>query len=178
MKAAKITVGGVSYFLVLDGEGMFQIRDDFGSTKLLLEAVEPDTREAFEATCSAAALLAERGELIRRRLGYEPGKIPERDDFLLLVRPFEVVDLKNAVIKAITLGYGREVATEDGGEYDEGLEELNQKKNTIRRAEYYRVAALCGLSVTEALFMPPGEVFDLWELYLKAHGKKEREDYE
>ena len=21
--------------------------------------------------------------------------------------------------------------------------------------------------------MPPGEVFDLWELYLKAHGKKE-----
>ena len=172
MKAAKITVGEVSYFLVLDGEAMFQIRDDFGGTKILLEAVEPDTREAFEATCTAAALLAERGELIRRRLGYEPGKIPERDDFLLLVRPFEVVDLKNAVIRAITLGYGREVETEDGGEYDEGLEELNQKKNTIRRAEYYRVAVLCGLSVTEALFMPPGEVFDLWELYLKAHGKK------
>ena len=128
MKAAKITVGEVSYSLVLDGEAMFQIRDDFGSTKLLLEAVEPDTREAFEATCTAAALLAERGELIRRRLGYEPGKIPERDDFLLLVRPFEVVDLKNAVIRAITLGYGREVEAEDGGEYDEGLEELNQKK--------------------------------------------------
>ena len=61
MKAAKITVGGVSYFLVLDGEGMFQIRDDFGSTKLLLEAVEPDTREAFEATCSAAALFGGAG---------------------------------------------------------------------------------------------------------------------
>ena len=128
MKAAKITVGEVSYSLVLDGEAMFQIRDDFGGTKLLLEAVEPDTREAFEATCAAAALLAERGELIRRGLGYEPGKIPERDDFRLLVRPFEVVDLKNAVIKAITLGYGREVEAEDGGEYDEGLEELNQKK--------------------------------------------------
>ena len=129
MKAAKITVGEDSYFLVLDGEAMFQIRDDFGGTKLLLEAVEPDTREAFEATCAAAALLAERGELIRRRLGYEPGKIPERDDFRLLVRPFEVVDLKNAVIRAITLGYGREVEAEDGGEYDEGLEELNQKKH-------------------------------------------------
>ena len=57
------------------------------------------------------------------------GKSRERDDFLLLVRPFEVVDLKNAVIKAITLGYGREVATEDGGEYDEGLEELIKKKH-------------------------------------------------
>ncbi len=80
MKAAKITVGGASYSLALDGEGMFQIRDDYGSTKLLLEAIEPDTREAFEATCAAAAILAERGELIRRRLGYEPRQIPERDD--------------------------------------------------------------------------------------------------
>lgn len=128
MKAAKITVGGVPYSLVLDGEGMFQIRDDYGSTKLLLESIEPDTREAFEATCAAAAILAERGELIRRRLGYEPGHIPERDDFRLLVRPFEVVDLKNAVIRAISLGYGREVNPPEGEEYDEGLEELNQKK--------------------------------------------------
>lgn len=128
MKAAKITVGGASYSLVLDGEAMFQIRDDYGSTKLLLEAIEPDTREAFEATCAAAAILAERGELIRRRLGYEPGQIPERDDFRLLVRPFEVVDLKNAVIRAISLGYGREVNPPEGEEYDEGLEELNQKK--------------------------------------------------
>jgi len=26
--------------------------------------------------------------------------------------------------------------------------------------------------------MPPGEVFDLWELYLKAHGKKGNEEGE
>jgi hypothetical protein len=128
MKAAKITVSGVPYFLVMDGEAMFQIRDDYGGTKLLLEKIEPDTREAFEAACAAAATMAERGELIRRRLGYEPGKIPEKDDFVLFVRPFEVVDLKNAVIRAITLGYGREVEAENGGEYDEGLAELNQKK--------------------------------------------------
>lgn len=128
MKAAKFTVGETAYFLVLDGEAMFQIRDDYGSTRLLLETIEADTREAFEAACAAAALMAERGELIRRRLGYEPGKIPERDDFRLLVRPFEIVDLKNAVIRAIELGYGREVTSAESAEYDEGLEELNQKK--------------------------------------------------
>ena len=33
MKAAKITVGEDSYFLVLDGEAMFQIRDDFGGDR-------------------------------------------------------------------------------------------------------------------------------------------------
>lgn len=128
MKAAKITVGGVAYFLVFDGEAMFTIRDIYGGTKLFLETIEQDTRESFAETCKAAAILAERGELIRRRLGYEPGKIPESDDFALFTPPCEIVGLKNTVIKAISLGYGREVTPPGGGEVDEGLEELNQKK--------------------------------------------------
>ena len=69
--------------------------------------------------------MAERGELIRRRLGYAPGEIPDADTFRLL---YEIVDLKNAVIKAVTLGYGREVKSAEDDEYDEGLEELRQKK--------------------------------------------------
>lgn len=128
MKAAKIKVAGAEYYLALDGEAMFQIRDTYGSSTLLVEALEPDTREAFEATCAAAAILAERGELIRRRLGYEPGAIPERDDFALLVSPHEIVKLKKAVCDAISLGYGREVEPPGGDEYDEGLAELTQKK--------------------------------------------------
>lgn len=40
MKAAKFTVEGTAYYLVLDGEAMFQIRDTFGGTKLLLEQLE------------------------------------------------------------------------------------------------------------------------------------------
>ena len=107
---------------------MFQIRDEYGSSTRLLEALEPDTREAFETACAAATILAERGELIRRRLGYEPGKIHERDDFALLVQPFEIVSLKNAIIRAISLGYGREIEPPGGDEYDEGLAELTQKK--------------------------------------------------
>lgn len=131
MKAAKITVSDTEYYLVFDGEAMFRIRDDFGGTKLLLEQIEQDTREGFTATCAAAAILAERGELIRRRLGYEPGPIPEKDDLALLVRPYEIVEIKNAVITAITLGYGREIKPTGDGEYDEGLEELNQKKTPL-----------------------------------------------
>ena len=45
-----------------------------------------------------------------------------------LVPTYEIVDLKNAVIKAVTLGYGREVKSAGDDEYDEGLEELRQKK--------------------------------------------------
>jgi hypothetical protein len=128
MKAAKITILDETYFLVLDGEGMFEIRDAFGGSKPLCEIMEQDTREGFDATCKAAAILAERGELVRRRLGYEPGKFPEPDDFRLLLRPCEIVEVKNAIINAITLGYGREITPPDGIEVDEVLEELNQKK--------------------------------------------------
>lgn len=39
-----------------------------------------------------------------------------------------------------------------------------------------RIAVLCGVSPAEALFMAPGEVFDLWELYLSAHGKNRGEE--
>ena len=175
MKTAKVTLADATYYLAFDGEAMFMLRDIYGGTQLALEAIEPDTREGFAATCAIAALLAERGELLRRRLGYDSGAIPEKDDFLLAVRPFEIVELKRAIMTAIELGYGREVTT-PGDEIDEGLAELNQKKNKIRRADYYRIAVLCGVSPGEALFMAPGEVFDLWELYLSAHGKNRGEE--
>lgn len=106
MKAEKITVAGTTYFLVMDGEAMFTIRDIYGGTRLMLEKMEQDTREGFLETCNAAAILAERGELVRRRLGYEPGRIPERDDFALLTQPYEIVPLKRAIANAIKLGTG------------------------------------------------------------------------
>ena len=153
---------------------MFQIRDTFGGTKLLLEQLEQDTREGFDAACTAAAFMAERGELIRRRLGYAPGEIPDADTFRLLVPTYEIVDLKNAVIKAVTLGTGgRSRAPRTTNTTRASRNSV--KKNTIKRAEYYRIAARCGISVTEALFMPPGELFDLWELYLRDHGKRDKE---
>ena len=114
---------------------MFTLRDDFGGTQLALEAIEQDTRESFAATCAIAAVLAERGELLRRRLGYDPGAIPEKDDFLLMVRPFEIVTLKRAIMTAIELGYGREVTSPADDEIDEGLAGLNQKKNLIKKKQ-------------------------------------------
>ena len=127
-ESGKITVAGTTYFLVMDGEAMFTIRDIYGGTRLMLEKMEQDTREGFLETCNAAAILAERGELVRRRLGYEPGRIPERDDFALLTQPYEIVPLKRAIANAIKLGYGREITAPGDDEVDEGLEELNQKK--------------------------------------------------
>lgn len=32
-----------------------------------------------------------------------------------------------------------------------------------------RMGALCGISAKESLLMAPGELWDVWELYLRAH---------
>mgnify|MGYP000976501530 CR=1 FL=1 len=129
MKTAKVTLADATYYLAFDGEAMFTLRDDFGGTQLALEAIEQDTRESFAATCAIAAVLAERGELLRRRLGYDPGAIPEKDDFLLMVRPFEIVTLKRAIMTAIELGYGREVTSPADDEIDEGRNLIKKKQD-------------------------------------------------
>lgn len=133
MKAATIRVMETTYYLVMDGEAMFTFRDLYGGTRLMLEQIQGDTRESFKDTYHAAAILAERGELIRRRLGYEAGHIPEESDFALLMQPYEIVRLKRAIATAVKLGYGREVESPNGDEIDEGLEELNQKKQNPTR---------------------------------------------
>jgi len=46
----------------------------------------------------------------------------------------------------------------------------------VTRAHYIRMGTASGLSRREALLSTPGELGDLWELYLRAHGaRRERE---
>ena len=86
----------------------------------------------YENICEAAAILAEQGELVRRQFGYTAGEIPDAQTFALLVEPYRLGALKNAVIRAITIGYGREITAPGDDEYDEGLAELHQKKTRLR----------------------------------------------
>lgn len=44
----------------------------------------------------------------------------------------------------------------------------------MTRTHYIRMGTACGLSKTETLLSTPGEVGDLWELYLMAHGVKKK----
>lgn len=48
----------------------------------------------------------------------------------------------------------------------------------MTRAHYIRMGTVSGLSRQEALLSTPGEVGDLWELYLHAHGVKRSQEPE
>lgn len=44
----------------------------------------------------------------------------------------------------------------------------------MTRAHYIRMGTASGLSKNETLLSAPGEVGDLWELYLQSHGVKRK----
>jgi len=129
MKATMQKVGKNTLYLAFDGEAMFIIDEKHGGVQQLMEKLLKTDRESFAAVCETAAMLAERGELARRYYGYDPQDFTEASVIMNIIQPAQIVDLKDAVIKAIELGFGREI--EDGEkEIDLGLLELNEQKKT------------------------------------------------
>ena len=64
MKAAKITVAGTTYFLVMDGEAMFTIRDIYGGTRLRSEEHTSELQSRFDLVCR---LLLEKKKTIKQK---------------------------------------------------------------------------------------------------------------
>lgn len=128
MKAVKINLAGAERYLAFTGEAMFTIKDEFGGVSELLSAMGNDTREGYAATCKAAAILAEQGELARRHMGHTPADIVDAEVISALTSPAEYAAVKAAIPVAIALGFGREIEDKEE-EIDLVLVEL-QKKTT------------------------------------------------
>lgn len=127
MKAVKITISGKIHYLAFTGEALFSIRDTYGGAQALLEEIQPDTKESFQTLCAATALLSEQGELARRAMGYDSQEIVSAAALERVVMPSDIIEMKTAIPRAISLGFGREIEPENN-EVDLGLAELNQKK--------------------------------------------------
>ena len=85
--------------------------------------------DGFEAVCWAFAELAVQGELARRDMGYDKQKIPTQAHFLAQVKITEVLEIKNAILLAISKGLSS--PEDEDAEIDEILAE-EQKKTEIR----------------------------------------------
>ena len=165
MKAVKITLAGRTQYLAYTGEAMFQLQEKFGTAAELLGAIGKNTRDGLSVACEAAAILAEQGELARRHLGYDKGPITERD------RGPQARDPRRYGARLWPGSRRRKRRDRPRPRRAD-----RAKKNDVTRAHYGRIAALCGVSRKEALLMPPGELFDMWELWLRARGKKAVQD--
>lgn len=109
-------------------EVMFDMRDKWKTINDALDALGSNNeREAFEALRWWVIRLVNDAELCRREEGYDPQPMLTEKDITPRMRPIEYEQLRSAVVDAITIGYGREVDT-DEEEVDLGLAELNAKK--------------------------------------------------
>jgi hypothetical protein len=131
VKAVKVTIGKKKYYLAYNGTAMFEIQDMYGGLKQLMDLLGENNRKSFDAVCEVTALLAEQGELSRRYYGHDRQDIITSDEIKAIIQPMEIADLITSIHQAASLGYGRELDTDNEDEVDLGLLEINQKKTNI-----------------------------------------------
>lgn len=126
MRTVPVSLGGVTYHLLLNGAALFDLYDRFGDTGSLADHLQGGGREAFENTCFFLEKLAEQGELWRRYLGYGHSPLPTAETFLVTLSPLEAAAAKKAVMEALLVGFAREEG-ERPRTVDKGLAALQKK---------------------------------------------------
>lgn len=127
MKLTPYQFNGTTYYLLLNGAALFDIYDQFGRDKSVMDHISGDDRAAFDAICWYLEELSTQGELYRRRQGYDHGSILSSEELEVGLYPLDVPKAKAAIKSAIILGFLREEA-ELPKEIDKGLMELEKKK--------------------------------------------------
>lgn len=126
-KMIPVVIAGRERLLNYSIEVMFDVNEKFGSVNTLLDLMQQNTRDGFEATKWLVLRMANDGELCRRAEGYDAVPMLTNDDISTRIRPIDFAELVEAATDAVRLGYQRENQDEDQ-EVDIGLEELNAKK--------------------------------------------------
>ena len=104
---------------------MFDAADKFGSMAEAFNAIDKENRSGADAIRWFLVQMANDAELVRRKEGYDRGDMLEDAD-VVINTPADYRIFKQAVLKAIEIGYTCEVESEE--EVDLGLRELNEKK--------------------------------------------------
>lgn len=175
MRTVPVSLGGVTYHLLLNGAALFDLYDRFGDRGSLADHLQGSGRDAFENTCFFLEKLAEQGELWRRYQGYDHGPLPGAEAFRVGLTPMEAVLARKAVVEALAAGFAQE-ETEKPGTVDKGLLALQKNGGEIKRGAYLDAAAgFLGLGLREALLLPVGLVLDLVELKIRRLGGRKKE---
>ena len=111
-------------------EVMFDAADKFGSMAHAFEVIDKEDRASVEAIRWFLIRMANDAELVRRQEGYDHDIMLSEDDVKITTPAFYRV-YKEAVLKAIEIGYTREV-DDPKEEVDLVLQELNAKKEKAR----------------------------------------------
>ena len=128
MRYVKVKIAGREIYLLFNGAAMFELKTALGE-KSIFKAIKSTNPNHFENLCKVAAVMGEQGELYRRFMGHDKQPITTFDELKIIISPADTIDIMNAILQAVTLGYTRDTEDEEA-EVDLGLAELNKKKVT------------------------------------------------
>lgn len=135
MKEITISICGQEFCLFYNGAAMYALRDKYGADlKKLFELMDQGNAESYFVLCDTLAELITQGELYRRWLGYDKGKIVTASTLQIILRPVDIPLARQAVLDAIVEGMRNE--TPEDEDIDLGLQELeakNGKKKASRK---------------------------------------------
>lgn len=169
-----VRIAGITYPLTYNGAATFALWERYGrhATQLLQES----TPSGAVCLRGAALIMAEQGELLRRYQGYEPAGIMPDSAVEGITSISGVLQLRAAILEQIVTDIRQNVEAEQK-DVDLGLLELQEKNGGgMTVSHYLRMGTVAGLSAKETMLLPVGQVFDLWELYLKANTPSDGED--
>lgn len=125
-RMVKTQLDGREIWLNYSVEVMFDAIEEYGDVTTMLEMIGKEDRKAVEALRWLVIHMAHDAELARREAGEEPQEMPTEDLLPTHIHPLEYRILQHAAMKAVSLGYNREI--EEETETDVGLAELHAKK--------------------------------------------------
>ena len=147
MKTVKYELCGQTLHLRLTSAALYDIYDAY-QPESSFDPISAGGRQGFEAVCWYLQKLAEQGELTRRWEGFEPSEIPTVDQLRLLMTPADLPRAKLVLIRAMNMGFGREI--EDDEPVDLGLVEFEKKKRNRRTVTGAVLPRGCAVSAAPA----------------------------
>ena len=161
MRFAICELQNETLYLRFNIEAMFEIQDLFGSIPKAFEALN---KTNLRDTYKLAEILAQQGELSRRYLGYDEGKMWTAKELITAMQLKDIPVLQTAIVSALSDGMTEQ---DENKRIDKGLLELSKNKKIDETLIYYAAGRL-GISVKDALFMSVSDFFNT----LNRNGKK------
>lgn len=128
MELVKLIVGERPAYLNYTMAVMFDMAEKYGDINSALEIMSQDTPAALDAVRWFAVRMSKAGRLHMKDSGEDVAEITD-EHITSDMRPIDFMALKEKVVRAINLGYSREVPSPKEDEIDLVLAELEKKTN-------------------------------------------------
>ena len=111
IKTARVELGDQAYHLFYSIRAMIDVEEACGAD--FLDKIASGGSSGAETTVKAFTILATEGELARRRMGYDPGVMPDEDRLMLDSTPGDWLRMRTAIQSAVLVGLDQEFPSTD-----------------------------------------------------------------